>query len=172
MFCFIGRTSNRSGEQKEQTHFFFFEESNLEAKFISLLKLPNRVTSLKKKSSLAFFPPSCPPPPPPPSTQFTVPPRENYCYLLLLYYKTLQEMREVLRRGHQQAFACWRDPTNNNFRLSLQCRNFVNKQQLSIQIGAERAKTCMQCVQNISTELLFCLPSLVVGWEEEAGGGE
>ncbi len=58
------------------------------------------------------------------------------------------------------------NPTNNalsiNFRLSFQCRSFVNKHRLSIQVGAKRAKTCMHCV-HLPTELPFCIPPLVVG---------
>ncbi len=61
-------------------------------------------------------------------------------------------------RGHH--------PTNNatliNFRLSSDAKNFVNKHRLSIQIGARRAKTCVQCV-HIPTELPLCIPPLVVG---------
>ena len=44
----------------------------------------------------------------------------------------------------------------------LRCRNFVRKHRLSVQIGAERAKTCTQRV-HIPTELPF-LPATVGGW--------
>ncbi len=41
-------------------------------------------------------------------------------------------------------------PTNNslliNFRLSSDEEIFINKHRVSIQIGAKRAKMCMQCV--------------------------
>ncbi len=57
-------------------------------------------------------------------------------------------------------------PTNNatltNFLLSSDAEIFVNKHRPSMQIGAKRAKTCMQCV-HIPTELPFCMPPLVVG---------
>ncbi len=58
-------------------------------------------------------------------------------------------------------------PTNNalltNFRLSSECRNFATEHRLSMQVGAKRAKTCMQCVRCVPTELPFCMPPLVVG---------
>ena len=46
----------------------------------------------------------------------------------------------------------------------LRCRNFVAKHRLSMEIGAKRAKACMQCV-HIPTGLSFCTPPLVVGCE-------
>ena len=52
--------------------------------------------------------------------------------------------------------------TLNMLPSELRCRNFVNKHRLSIQVGAKRAKTCMQCV-HIPTEPPFCIPPLVVG---------
>ncbi len=49
-------------------------------------------------------------------------------------------------------------PTNNalliNSRLSSDAEIFANDHRLSIQIGAKRAKTCMQCV-NIPTKLPY-----------------
>ena len=52
--------------------------------------------------------------------------------------------------------------TLNKLPTEFQCKNFVNNYRLSMQVGAKRAKTCMQCVLCISTELLFCIPLLVV----------
>ncbi len=49
-----------------------------------------------------------------------------------------------------------------NFRLSSDAEIFVNKHRLSLQIGAKRAKTCMQGVY-VPTDLPFCMPQLVVG---------
>ncbi len=56
--------------------------------------------------------------------------------------------------------------TLNKLPPELRCRNLVNKHRLSIQVGAERAKTCMQRVY-ILTELPFCIPPLVVGQAEK-----
>ena len=53
--------------------------------------------------------------------------------------------------------------TLNKLRTDFRCRNFVNKQRVSIKIGTKCAKTCMQCVY-IPTELPFCIPPLVVGY--------
>ena len=44
--------------------------------------------------------------------------------------------------------------TRNKLPTELRCRNFVNMCRLSIQVGAECAKTCVQCVR-IPTELPF-----------------
>ncbi len=52
--------------------------------------------------------------------------------------------------------------TLNKLPPELRCRNFVNNHQLSIQIGAKRAKTWRRCVR-IPTELPFCIPQLPVG---------
>ena len=53
--------------------------------------------------------------------------------------------------------------TLNKPPTELQCKNFFeNKYRLSMQIGAKRAKTCMQCVP-IPTELPF-LRTNVGGW--------
>ena len=55
------------------------------------------------------------------------------------------------------------NPTNDalfiSFRLS---RIFVNNHRLSVQIGARRAKTCMQRV-HVPAELPLCMPPLLVG---------
>ncbi len=53
--------------------------------------------------------------------------------------------------------------TLNKVLSELRCRNFVNNHRLSIQISAKRAKMCMQCV-HVPTELIFCIPPLVVGY--------
>ncbi len=57
-------------------------------------------------------------------------------------------------------------PTSNalliNFRLSLRCRNFVDKHRPSTHIGTKRARTCMQSAR-IPTELPF-LHATVGGW--------
>ncbi len=67
--------------------------------------------------------------------------------------------------------------TLNKLPPELRCRDFFNKHRLSTQIGAKRAKTCVQCA-HIPTELPFCIPPLVVGlppppfplfWEAVAG---
>ncbi len=63
--------------------------------------------------------------------------------------------------------------TLNKLPTELQRRNFVNKHRLSIQIDAERAKTCMQCVyEYIPTKLPFCIPLLVVGFLFQYSEGE
>ena len=51
----------------------------------------------------------------------------------------------------------------NKLLTELRCRNFVNKPRLSVQVGAKRAKTCMQCVY-IRTEFPFCTAQLLVGY--------
>ena len=57
--------------------------------------------------------------------------------------------------------------TLNKLPTELRCRSFVNKHQLSTQIGAKRAKkTCMLCV-HIPTELPL-LHATVGGWEDHA----
>ncbi len=57
-----------------------------------------------------------------------------------------------------------KNPPNQQRTVKLRRRNFVTKHQLSIQIGAKRAKTCMQCVYTcMPTELSFCISPLVVG---------
>ncbi len=53
--------------------------------------------------------------------------------------------------------------TLNKLPTELRCRNFVIRHRMTIQIGAKRAKTCMQCV-HIPTELPFWKPLFVVGW--------
>ncbi len=61
--------------------------------------------------------------------------------------------------------------TLNKLSTELRCGKFVNKHQLSIQIGAKHAKNvyamciqCMQCMQ-CATELPICIPPLLVGYE-------
>ncbi len=53
--------------------------------------------------------------------------------------------------------------TLNKLPPELRCRNFVNKHRLSIQIGAKRAKTRMQCVCITTVHTTLCIPRLVVG---------
>ncbi len=59
-----------------------------------------------------------------------------------------------------------RHPTNNtlltNFRLSSDAKKIVHEHRPSIQMGAKRAKTCVQRV-HVPTELPFCVPPLLVG---------
>ncbi len=52
--------------------------------------------------------------------------------------------------------------TLNKLPTDLRCRNFVNKHRLSIRISTKREKMCTQYVC-VPTELLFCMPPLVVG---------
>ncbi len=63
-------------------------------------------------------------------------------------------------------------PTNNSLlnkvSADLRCTNFVNKHRMSVQTGAKRAKTCMQCV-HVPTELPLCIPPLVVGLSLDGG---
>ena len=61
----------------------------------------------------------------------------------------------VVRRPNQQR-------TLNRLPTELRCGDFVTKHQLSMQVGARRAKTCTQCVR-IPTELQLCMPPLVAG---------
>ena len=79
---------------------------------------------------------------------------------------TLGKKREKVFRVRGTVELGHADPTNNalfmNFRPSSDAELFVSKLRLSMQIGAERAKTCTQCVY-IPTELPFCVPPLVVG---------
>ncbi len=57
-------------------------------------------------------------------------------------------------------------PTNNALLLNIRLRSdaeiFVNKHQLSIQIGAKRENTCLQCVFIFRLNFL-CIPTLLVG---------
>ncbi len=70
------------------------------------------------------------------------------------------------RGGMYALETCTYYPTNNALLNKLPTefrrRNFVDKHRLSVQIGAKRAKSCIQCVC-IPTELPFCIPPLVVG---------
>ena len=139
--------------------------------------------------SLHFWQAFFPPPLPLPHTHTSPSPSPHKMERTIIFldiFFSSSKVRESRVYTHKEKFCCcclcdrwqqcvwlpWFYPTINelliNFRLSSDAEILLISTDSALQIGAKRAKACMQCVY-ISSELPFCMPSLVVGYHLKKG---